>query len=103
MDDKMKQQQQGQQLNIDVPAEVADGIYSNLAVITHSPTEFITDFVSIMPGVPQAKVRARVIMTPQHAKRLTRALQENLAKYESVHGTIKEISDPMMRGPMAQA
>ena len=102
MDDKMKQGQQ-QQLNIDVPAEMADGIYSNLAVITHSPTEFITDFVSIMPGVPQAKVRARVIMTPQHAKRLSRALQENIAKYESIHGTIKEITDPMMRGPMAQA
>ena len=102
MDDKTKQQQ-GQQLNIDVPAEMADGVYANLAVITHSPTEFITDFVSIMPGVPQAKVRARVIMTPQHAKRLSRALQENVAKYESMHGTIKEVTDPMMRGPMAQA
>jgi len=100
MDDKMKQ---GQQLNIDVPPEMADGVYANLAVITHSPAEFITDFVSMMPGVPQAKVRARVIMTPQHAKRLSRALQENIAKYESVHGTIKEISDPMMRGPIAQA
>ncbi|MCL2511022.1 MAG: DUF3467 domain-containing protein [Bacteroidales bacterium] len=96
-------QQQGQQLNIDVPAEVADGVYANLAVITHSPTEFITDFVSMMPGVPQAKVRARVIMTPQHAKRLTRALQENIAKYESVHGTVTEIADQMMRGPIAQA
>jgi hypothetical protein len=82
---------------------MADGVYANLAVITHSPTEFIMDFVSIMPGVPQAKVRARVIMTPQHAKRLARALQENVAKYESGHGAIKEISDPMMRGPMAQA
>jgi hypothetical protein len=101
MDDKMKQQ--GQQLNIDVPADMADGVYANLAVITHSPTEFIMDFVSIMPGVPQAKVRARVIMTPQHAKRLSRALQDNVGKYESVHGAIKEISDPMMRGPMAQA
>jgi len=100
MDDKMKQ---GQQLNIDVPPDLADGVYANLAVITHSPAEFITDFVSMMPGVPQAKVRARVIMTPQHAKRLLRAMQENVAKYESVHGTIKEISDPMMRGPMAQA
>jgi len=102
MDDKIKQQ--GQQINIDVPAEIADGVYANLAVITHSPTEFITDFVSIMPGVPQAKVRSRVIMTPQHAKRLTRALQDNIAKYESVHGAIKEISDQMMmRGPIAQA
>ena len=100
MDDQMNQ---GQQLKIDVPAEIADGVYANLAVITHSPAEFITDFVSMMPGVPQAKVRARVIMTPQHAKRLTRALQENIAKYESVHGVIKEISDPIMRGPMAQA
>jgi hypothetical protein len=100
MDDKIKQ---GQQLNIDVPPDVADGVYANLAVITHSPAEFITDFVSMMPGVPQAKVRARIVMTPQHAKRLSRALQENIAKYESVHGTIKEITDPMMRGPMAQA
>jgi len=102
MDEQIKQQ--GQQINIDVPVEVADGVYANLAVITHSPAEFITDFVSMMPGVPQAKVRARIIMTPQHAKRLSRALQENIAKYESVHGVIKEISDPMMmRGPMAQA
>ena len=100
MEDKIKQEQQ---LKIDVPTEVADGVYANLAVITHSPTEFITDFVSMMPGVPQAKVRARVIMTPQHAKRLLRALQDNVAKYESVHGQIKEITDPMMRGPMAQA
>ncbi|MCL2042165.1 MAG: DUF3467 domain-containing protein [Bacteroidales bacterium] len=99
MDDKMQQQQ----LNIDVPPDVADGVYANLAVITHSPAEFITDFVSMMPGMPKAKVRARVIMTPQHAKRLTRALQENIAKYESVHGTIKEITDPILRGPMAQA
>jgi len=102
MDDTIKQQ--GQQINIDVPAEIADGVYANLAVITHSPAEFITDFVSLMPGVPQARVRSRIIMTPQHAKRLARALQENIAKYEAVHGIIKEISDPMMmRGPMAQA
>jgi hypothetical protein len=101
MDDKM---QQGQQINIDVPADMMDGVYANMAVIAHSPTEFITDFVSLMPGVPQAKVRARVIMTPQHAKRLARALQENIAKYESVHGAIKEITEPMMmRGPIAQA
>ena len=101
MNDNMKQQ--GQQLNIDVPVEIAGGVYANLAVITHSPAEFIMDFASFMPGVPQAKVRARVIMTPQHAKRLAHALQENVAKYESGHGVISEISDPMMRGPMAKA
>ncbi|MDR0363799.1 MAG: DUF3467 domain-containing protein [Bacteroidales bacterium] len=101
----MKEEQKGgQQLNIEVPAELADGVYTNLAVITHSPTEFILDFVSMMPGVPKAKVRSRVVLAPQHAKRLLRALQDNISKYESVHGTIKEISgDPMLRGPMAQA
>jgi len=102
MNDQMNQEQQ-QQLNIDVPIEVADGVYANMAVITHSPAEFITDFVSMMPGLPKAKVRARVIMTPQHAKRLSRALQDNIAKYESVHGHINEITDPIMRGPMAKA
>ena len=57
-------------LNIELPEEVASGTYSNLAVITHSPTEFVTDFIQIMPGVPKAKVRSRVIMNPQHAKPL---------------------------------
>ena len=87
-------------LNIELPEEVASGTYSNLAVITHSPTEFVTDFIQIMPGVPKAKVRSRVIMTPQHAKRLMKALIENVKRYESQHGTISEVSAPDAVMPM---
>ena len=87
-------------LNIELPEEAAAGIYSNLAVITHSPTEFVTDFIQIMPGVPKAKVRSRVIMTPQHAKRLMKALIENVKRYESQHGTISEVSGPEASMPI---
>ena len=87
-------------LNIELPEEVASGTYSNLAVITHSPTEFVTDFIQIMPGVPKAKVRSRVIMTPQHAKRLMKALIENVKRYESQHGTISEVRGPEAVMPM---
>jgi hypothetical protein len=73
----MAEKEKKSKLNIELPEEVASGIYSNLAVITHSPTEFVTDFIQIMPGVPKAKVRSRIIMTPQHAKRLLKALAEN--------------------------
>ncbi len=78
------------QLNIELSEEVAEGIYSNLAIITHSNSEFIIDFVKIMPGVPKAKVKSRIVLTPQHAKRLVNALKDNISKYESVHGVIKE-------------
>jgi len=78
------------QINIEISDEVGEGIYSNLAVITHSPAEFIIDFVKMMPGVPKAKVKSRIILTPQHAKRLYKALKENVAKYESMHGEIKD-------------
>ncbi len=77
-------------INIDLPENVADGVYSNLAIITHSPTEFVCDFVQMMPGMPKAKVRSRVIMTPQNAKRLLRALQDNIQKYEANLGTIAD-------------
>ena len=77
------------QVNIEISDEVGEGIYSNLAIITHSPAEFIIDFVKMMPGVPKAKVKSRIILTPQHAKRLYKALKENVAKYEAIHGEIK--------------
>ena len=64
----------GNQINIEISDEVGEGIYSNLAIITHSPAEFIVDFVKMMPGVPKAKVKSRIILTPQHAKRLYKAL-----------------------------
>lgn len=100
-----KEQAKGNQLNIEISEEVADGIYSNLAIITHSNSEFVLDFVRVMPGVPKAKVRSRILLTPQHAKRLMRALADNITKFESVHGTIGEIAEVPMHfgGPTAQA
>ena len=77
------------QLNIELSEEVAQGTYSNLAIITHSPSEFVVDFVLVMPGIPKANVKSRIILTPEHAKRLMFALQENLHKYESLHGPIQ--------------
>lgn len=101
--------QQGQNLNIELTEEVAGGVYSNLAIITHSNAEFVCDFVQIMPGAPKAKVRSRVILTPQHAKRLMRALAENVSNYEQQHGEIEETESrgqgiPMnFGGPTTQA
>ncbi len=97
------------QINIELNEEVAQGVYSNLAVITHSASEFVVDFIRIMPGINKARVKTRVILTPEHAKRLSSALQDNIAKYEAVHGPIKEVkgSGPVMPlsfgGPTAQA
>lgn len=95
------------QINIELTDEMAGGIYSNLAIITHSPTEFVLDFVSMMPGAPKAKVKSRIVMTPQHAKRLYKALAENLSKYESNFGPIKEVTGevmpPFTMSPKAQA
>ncbi len=104
----MEEQKKMGQINIELSDEIAEGIYSNLAIITHSQSEFILDFVKMMPGVPKAKVKARIILTPQHAKRLYRALKENITKYEAVHGTIQEpvgeaIPPFSLGGPSAQA
>lgn len=81
-------EQQGQQINIELGEKEAEGIYSNLAIISHSPAEFVFDFTRILPGVPKARVHARVIMTPQHAKLLLRALHDNIVKYEGAFGEI---------------
>jgi hypothetical protein len=78
-----------QQVKIELGEKEADGIYSNLAIITHSPAEFVIDFTRVVPGVPKAKVHARIITTPQHAKMLSKALQDNIDKYESQFGEIK--------------
>ena len=95
------------QLNIELTEEIAEGIYSNLAIITHSNSEFVVDFVKVMPGIPKAKVKSRIVLTPQHAKRLLTALSDNVNKFEAVHGTIKQtegVSVPMnFGGPTAQA
>ncbi len=86
----MENQNPENQLNIELSEEIAEGTYSNLAIITHSPSEFVIDFIKIMPGVPKARVKSRILLTPQHAKRLMMALTENLSKYEQIHGKIKE-------------
>lgn len=84
-----------QKINIELPEDIADGVYSNLAIITHSPAEFVCDFIQMMPGMPKAKVRSRVIMTPQNAKRLLRALQDNIQKYEAHIGQINDDGQAM--------
>lgn len=77
------------QLNIELSEEVAQGTYSNLAIITHSPSEFVLDFIRVVPGVPKAQVKSRIILTPDHAKRLMKAIQDNLQKYEALYGPIQ--------------
>ena len=98
------------QISIELNEEVAQGVYSNLAVITHSSSEFVVDFVRVMPGIPKAQVKSRIILTPEHAKRLMLALQDNIKKFETIHGPIKDVQGaggpviPMnFGGPTAQA
>lgn len=95
-----------QQINIELPEEMAEGIYSNLAIISHSPQEFVVDFIRVMPGMPKAKVKARIVVTPEHAKRLMKALIDNVKKYEQQFGVISDKEPPIMPmnfGPTAQA
>lgn len=103
----MSEQQQPNQLNIEISEEVAEGVYANLAIITHSHAEFVVDFVNVMPGTPKSKVKSRIILTPQHAKRFMKAMQDNIAKFESVNGPIKDIDEMQLPvnfgGPTAQA
>ncbi|PIE99568.1 MAG: hypothetical protein CR961_00290 [Polaribacter sp.] len=94
-------QDNSQELNIELDQEVAEGTYSNLAIINHSVSEFVVDFINIMPGVPKPKVKSRIVLTPQHAKRLMKALAENVHKFEQQYGEIKdaeEIPIPMNFG-----
>jgi hypothetical protein len=101
------QNQQQNQLNIEISEEVAEGEYANLAIITHSHAEFVIDFVNVMPGTPKSKVKSRIILTPQHAKRFMKALTENIQRFEAANGKIQDLEDvqiPMsFGGPTAQA
>lgn len=97
-----------QQINIELSEEMAEGVYANLAMIAHSNSEFVIDFIRLMPGVPKAKVKSRIILTPEHAQRLLQALQDNISKYENNFGGIRESEDsipfPMnFGGPMGEA
>ena len=82
----MEEQNNDNQLNIELSEEIAEGIYSNLAIITHSNTEFVMDFIRVMPGVPKARVKSRIVLTPEHAKRFLRALEDNIEKFEQLNG-----------------
>jgi hypothetical protein len=99
--------QQPNQLNIEISEEIAEGVYANLAIITHSHAEFVVDFVNVMPGTPKSKVKSRIILTPQHAKRFMKALVDNVKRFEAANGAIQDIEEiqiPMnFGGPTAQA
>ncbi|MBO9561297.1 MAG: DUF3467 domain-containing protein [Niastella sp.] len=99
--------QQQNQLNIEISEEIAEGVYANLAIITHSHAEFVIDFVNVMPGTPKSKVKSRIILTPQHAKRFMKALTENVTRFETLNGKIQDLEEvqlPMnFGGPTAQA
>lgn len=88
-----KEKQPQNQINIELTEEIAEGIYSNLAMIAHSNSEFVIDFIRLMPGVPKAKVKSRIVITPEHAKRLLAALKENISKYEASFGPIKQTNE----------
>ncbi|HCK05417.1 MAG: DUF3467 domain-containing protein [Bacteroidetes bacterium] len=94
------------QINIELDENIAQGIYSNLAIINHSQSEFVLDFVSVMPGVPKSKVKSRIVLTPQHAKRLLKAIADNVQRFESMHGEIKDYQQstmPINFGPTGEA
>jgi uncharacterized protein (DUF1778 family) len=100
-----KENQQGQ-INIELDENVAEGIYSNLAIINHSVSEFVVDFIKVMPGNPKAKVKSRIILTPQHAKRFLKALNDNVKRFENAHGEIKDYDQPPLPlnfGPTGEA
>ena len=88
------------QIAIELSEEVAEGEYANLAMIAHSSSEFVIDFIRMMPGVPKAKVKSRIILTPEHAKRLLLALADNVSKYEQHYGPIKQVQDGPPQFPM---
>ena len=89
-DDQNENKKNPNQINIELTEEVAEGVYANLAMVAHSNSEFVIDFIRLMPGVPKAKVKSRIVITPEHAKRLLAALNDNIRKYEDAFGPIKK-------------
>jgi hypothetical protein len=107
---KQQQQPEENQINVELSEEMAEGEYVNLAMIAHSQSEFVIDFIKMMPGLPKARVKSRVIVTPDHAYRLLNALKENIQRYEEAYGAIAEdqgqigFQFPMpYRGPIGEA
>ena len=91
----MQEQPKPTGIDIELDADVAQGHYSNLAIIAHSPSEFVVDFATLLPGLPKAKVKSRIILTPEHAKRLLLSLQENVMRYENTFGSINISKQPI--------
>ncbi len=101
-----EKKQHQKQINIELDEKLAEGTYSNLAIINHSVSEFVVDFISLMPGAPKAKVKSRIILTPQHAKKFLKALNDNVNRFEQAHGTIKDYEQPAIPlnfGPTGEA
>jgi hypothetical protein len=107
--EEREQENVGNAINIELSEDIAEGVYSNLAMIAHSNAEFVIDFIRMMPGVPKARVKSRIIMTPEHAVRFLNALRENIERYEETFGNIKESNADFGQlpfqfgGPMGQA
>lgn len=103
----MDQKKPNKKIEIELTKDEASGTYSNLVMITHSASEFILDFIAVMPGLPKAKVQKRMILTPEHAKRFSHALQDNLNRFEKLHGEIQTKDKPDQpfnyRGPLPEA
>ncbi len=103
----MKKEEKKNSINLELDENLAQGSYSNLALINHSVSEFVIDFINVMPGVPKAKVKSRIILTPQHAKRFSKALKENILRFEKSNGQIKDFDkqQPMSLnfGPVGEA
>lgn len=101
------QPEQPGQINIEISEEVSEGVYANLAIITHSHAEFVIDFVNVMPGTSKSKVKSRIILTPFHAKRFMKAMIDNVKKFETANGTIQDMESVEIPfnfgGPAAQA
>lgn len=102
-------QQPNKKMEIELGKDEATGTYSNLVMITHSPSEFVFDFIAVMPGLTKARVMKRMILTPEHAKRFSKALNENVRRYEEQHGEIPLRDRPdnhqpfQYRGPLPEA
>jgi hypothetical protein len=99
--------EQDNQIQIELPEDIAQGTYSNLAIIAHSSSEFVIDFVRVLPGLPKAKVQSRIILTPEHAKRLLYALNENINRFEAQNGLVSADNSvgflPPITGPIGEA
>ncbi len=96
----MEKFNQENEIQIELSDEIAQGTYSNLAVISHSTSEFVIDFIRIVPGLPKAKVKSRIILTPEHTKRLFMALKDNIDKFEQQNGAIRLQADPGFLPPL---